>query len=74
MAKSTFEEDASGKNLPDTKIDKNLINKNIVELISNINKDVSKSEIRRLIKSNAIKIDNKHIIDEKFVINLYNPE
>ena len=38
-------------------------------MISHVNKDVSKSEIRRLIKSNAVKIDNQSIKDEKYIIN-----
>jgi len=69
LAKSTFKEDLSGKNLPETKIDKNIINKNIVELVSFINKEISKSEIRRLIKSNGIKIDNQVINNEKLIID-----
>ncbi len=69
LANSTFKEDSSGKNLPNIKIDKNIINKNIVELVSSISKEISKSEIRRLIKSNGIKIDNQAIVDEKFIID-----
>ena len=42
--------------------------KNIINLIENINHDLSKSEIRRLIKNNGIKIDNENIEDEKVVI------
>ena len=38
-------------------------------MISHVNKYVSKSEIRRLIKSNAVKIDNQSIKDEKYIIN-----
>ena len=45
------------------------MSKNIVELISFVNNGISKSEIRRLIKSNAIKIDNVNIQDEKYVID-----
>ena len=37
--------------------------------MSSINKEISKSEIRRLIKSNAIKIDNENIQDEKYIID-----
>jgi len=69
LAKTTFKEDSSGKNLPNIKINNNIINKNIVELVSSIIKDISKSEIRRLIKSNGIKIDNQTIVDEKFIID-----
>ena len=46
------------------------MSKNIVELISFVNKNISKSEIRRLVKSNAIKIDNQNINDEKYIIDL----
>ena len=67
LAKSTFKEDSSGENLPSIKIDKDIINKNIVELVASATKNISKSEIRRLIKSNGIKIDNKIINDEKFI-------
>ena len=67
LAKSTFKEDSSGENLPSIKIDKDIINKNIVELVASATKNISKSEIRRLIKPNGIKIDNKIINDEKFI-------
>ena len=69
LAKSTFKENSTGKSLPSIKIDKHILNKNLVELIASITKDISKSEIRRLIKSNGVKIDNKLINDEKFLIN-----
>tara|TARA_B100001245_G_scaffold29943_1_gene19359 strand:+ start:394 stop:1617 length:1224 start_codon:yes stop_codon:yes gene_type:complete len=69
LAKSTFRENSSGENLPSTKIDKNIINKNIIEVIAYVNKDISKSEIRRLIKSKGIKIENKTIVDEKFILD-----
>ena len=41
----------------------------IVEIISYTVKKISKSEIRRLVKSNAIKINNQLVNDEKFIIN-----
>ena len=44
-------------------------NINIVELVIISKFENSKSEIRRLIKGNAIKIDNKIIENEKFLIN-----
>jgi len=69
MATSTFKEDLSGENLPNIKIDKSTLNKNIVEIISYTVKNISKSEIRRLVKSNAIKINNQLVNDEKFIIN-----
>ena len=34
-----------------------------------MSKEISKSEIRRLIKSNGIKINNQLVSDEKFIIN-----
>ena len=70
LAKNTFKENSSGENLPNIKLGDDILSKNIVELISYINKDLSKSEIRRLIKSNAIKIDNKNIQDEKYIVDL----
>ena len=69
LAKFTFKEDSSGESLPSIKINKNILNNNIVELVSSVAKNISKSEIRRLIKSNGIKIDNKPIKDEKLIIN-----
>ena len=69
MAVSTFKNDSSGENLPNIKINKEILNKNIVELASYVTKEISKSEIRRLIKSNGIKINNQLVNDEKFIIN-----
>jgi len=69
LARSTFKADSSGENLPSIKMDKYLINKNIVDLVAYVTKDISKSEIRRLIKSNGIKIDNKIISDEKITVD-----
>ena len=69
MATSTFIEDSSGENLPNIKINKNILNKNIVELVAYVAKNISKSEIRRLIKSNGIKINNQLENNEKFIIN-----
>ena len=69
LAKSTFSENSTGENLPEIKVNSNILSKNIVDLIFYVNKDISKSEIRRLINSDAIKIDNKNIRDEKYIIN-----
>ena len=69
IAINSFLGDSSGKNLPDIKIDISNIDSNIVNLISIIEKNLSKSEIRRLIKSNGIKINNEIISDEKFKIS-----
>ena len=69
LAKNTFKENSTGENLPGIKVAHDILSKNIVDLISFVNKEISKSEIRRLIKSNAIKIDNININDEKYVID-----
>ncbi len=69
-AKQTFEQNLSGDGLPTYKISKNKINNKltILELISSTKIDISKSEIRRLIKGKAIKINNKTVEDEKYLI------
>ena len=41
----------------------------IIELVVLSKLETSKSEIRRLIKGNAIKINDKTISDEKLIIN-----
>ena len=69
LANITFIENSTGENLPAIKVKNNILSKNIVELIFFIKNDISKSEIKRLIKSNAIKIDNKNIQDEKYVVD-----
>ena len=69
LARNTFKENSTGENLPAVKVKNDILSKNIIELISFVNKDISKSEIRRLIKSNAIKIDNKNIQDEKYIVD-----
>ena len=71
IARETFSDNSSGSNLPSIKIKENLINKefNIIDLIILSKLEKSKSEIRRLIKGNAIKINNEVINDERFVIN-----
>ncbi len=68
MAKSTFKDNSSGENLPNIKINNNILNKNIVNLVAEVAKEMSKSEIRRLIKSNGIKINNQLVNDEKLII------
>ena len=55
--------------MPSIKIGNDLIGKNIISLIENVNNELSKSEIRRLIKNDGIKIDNKKIEDEKLIIS-----
>ena len=69
LAKNTFTENSTGENLPAIKVNNDILSKNIVELISFINNDISKSEIRRLIKSNGIKLNNESVLDEKYIID-----
>ena len=70
-AKEAFSGDSLGANLPTVKINsKELKNHiNILDLIILSKLENSKSEIRRLIKGNAIKINDKLINDEKLIIN-----
>jgi tyrosyl-tRNA synthetase len=70
-AKEAFSENSSGSNLPSIKINKKILNDkvNIIEFVILSKLETSKSEIRRLIKGNAIKINNKIINDEKFSVN-----
>ena len=58
MAKEAFSGNLSESNLPTIKIDKKNFQKklNIIDLIVVSNLEKSRSEIRRLIKGNAIKI------------------
>jgi len=69
-AKKTFEENSLGENLPsiDVQLNDNNSSVNIVDLIILSKLENSKSEIRRLIKAKGIKINNKIIIDDKFLI------
>ena len=69
LAKNTFKENSTGKNLHGIKVNNDILSKNIVELISFVNKEISKSELRRLIKSNAIKLNNETVLDEKYIID-----
>ena len=69
LAKSTFKENSTGEHLPSVKIGSDLIGKDVISLIEHINNELSKSEIRRLIKNNGIKIDNEKIEDEKLLIS-----
>ena len=56
IARNSFSGNLTGENLPNTKIDISHIGNDVVNLVSIIDKNLSKSEIRRLIKSNGIKI------------------
>jgi tyrosyl-tRNA synthetase len=69
-AKKTFSENSLGSELPSILINKNQLDKkiNIIDLIILSKLENSKSEIRRLIKGNGFRINNKVIIDEKLII------
>ncbi len=69
LAKSTFKENSTGEHLPSVKIGSDLIGKDIISLIEHTNNELSKSEIRRLIQNNGIKIDNEKIKDGKILIS-----
>ena len=75
-AKEAFSGNTLGSSLPSIKIDpKNIDNKfDIIDLIILSKLEKSKSEIRRLIKGNGIKINDEIISDEKLIItnNFFN--
>ena len=70
IAKDTFSDNSSGLNLPSIKIEKDLLSKklNIIDLIIISKFENSKSEIRRLIKGKAVKLNNETVNDEKLFI------
>ena len=76
IAKETFSDNSSGLNLPSIQIDKSLIKNslNIIDLVIISKLENSKSEVRRLIKGKAIKINNQIIENEKILIekNFFN--
>ena len=69
-AKEAFSGNSLGSSLPFIKINsKNIDDKlNIIDLIILSKLEKSKSEIRRLIKGNAVKINDKIISDEKLIV------
>ena len=70
-AKEAFSGNSLGSNSPSIKINKEDINKKlgIIDLVILSKLENSKSEIRRLIKGNAIKINDEIISDEKLIIS-----
>ena len=70
-AKEVFSENSSGSSLPSVKINSKDLKKelSIIDLVILSQLVSSKSEIRRLIKGSAIKIDNEIINDEKLIID-----
>ena len=69
-ASETFSKNALGSGLPTISLNKKDLNKsiNIVDLIILSKLENSKSEIRRLIKGNGVKINNQIVNDEKLII------
>ena len=71
-AKEAFSGTLLGSNLPSIKIKKKDINNkmSIIDLVSLSKLEKSKSEIRRLIKGNAIKLNDKIVSNEKLIITI----
>ncbi len=69
-ARKTFEENLTGSGLPTISVSQKKLSEkiNIIDLVVLSKLENSKSEIRRLIKGNGIKINNQLINDEKFFI------
>jgi tyrosyl-tRNA synthetase len=69
-AKQTFADNSLGENLPSISISEKELNTKmtIIDLIILSKFENSKSEIRRLIKGNGIKINNQVIVDEKLIV------
>ena len=70
-AKEAFSGNTLGSNLPKVNIQLTKIEEkiNIVDLVLLSKLEYSKSEIKRLLKGNAVKINDNIITDEKFEIN-----
>ncbi len=73
-ATETFIKGGLGKNIPEKTISKKIILQgiNIVELIFQNGLAQSKSEARRILKNNGIRINDEVISDEKRIINMDN--
>jgi len=69
-ARQTFADNSMGDNLPSVPINEKELNRKItiIDLIILSRLESSKSEIRRLIKGNGIRINNQIVVDEKFII------
>jgi len=70
-AQKTFGDKSIGKNLPIVKIKRSIIinGLNILDLVLQTKLGNSKSEIRRMIKNNGLKINNEVITDETKIIS-----
>ncbi len=69
-AKKTFTDNSMGENLPSISISKKQLKEKftVMDLIILSKLEGSKSEIRRLIKGNGIRINNLVIADEKLIL------
>ena len=69
-AKEAFSGNLLGSNLPSLKTNVKELNKklNLIDFIVSHHIEKSKSDVRRLIKGNAIKINDNVISDEKYII------
>jgi len=69
-AKKTFSQNSLGSELPSVSVNKNQLSKglNIMELIILSKLENSKSEIRRLVNGNGVRINNQAVVDEKLII------
>ena len=69
-AKQTFADNSMGDNLPSISMNEKELKKKItfIDLIILSNLESSKSEIRRLIRGNGVKINNQVITDEKLIV------
>ena len=70
-AKEVFSENSTGVNLPSIQLKKNNLKSpiNILDLVIISKLEKSKSEIRRLIKGSAVKINNEIVPDDKMNID-----
>ncbi len=70
-AKEAFSGNSLGSNLPKVNVKLNKIKEkiNLLDLVHLSKLESSKSEIRRLIKGNAVKINDNIISDEKYIIS-----
>jgi tyrosyl-tRNA synthetase len=73
-AQKTFGGKSIGKDLPTIKIKKSIISNgiNILDIVLQTKLGNSKSEIRRMIKNNGLKINNEVVTDETKIINQNN--
>jgi tyrosyl-tRNA synthetase len=73
-AQKTFGDKSMGKSLPIIKIKKNIISSgiNILDLVLQTKLGNSKSEVRRMIKNNGLKINNEVVTDETKIIDQNN--